>query len=314
MHRQLRRQPGRGPPQREPVIHRPRRHPVPPLGHQQRRLPVRPVPGPDLAHVLLEGLRGPRQHRGHRPPPRRAAPHRLAEPNLTDPEAAQLRCPRIDREVPDVEHHRLPPAQPPAVDHLEQRGVPKRRQPPLSPRPAGLLHPVVGGVEERLQLRAGQRPARRAALRGHVHRGVALVADLHRTGPHPLLALGHPPVARIGHETQEAGQRPLVGTHRRMRPAAPGDERLDLLGRPGPRPPAGERLEPAHHPLPTPDQRLAQPPAQLLPPPSGQHRLEQRGFRPQRPRAVHQHQRRRPRHPSGHDTPVPRHQTPQCAI
>ena len=57
-----------------------------------------------------------------------------------------------------------PGEQPPPVDHLEQRRVAERGQPPLAPRPRRLLHLIIGGVEERLQLGPGQRPPLRAAL------------------------------------------------------------------------------------------------------------------------------------------------------
>ena len=67
-------------------------------------------------------------------------------------------------------------AQPSPVDHHEQRGIAERRQLPLAPRARRLLHQAVGGVEEPLQLGAGQRAALRPALvfRG-VRRGVSLV-------------------------------------------------------------------------------------------------------------------------------------------
>src|SRR5205814_2125073 len=85
----------------------------------------------------------------------------------------------------------------------------ERDQPPLAPRPRRLLHMIIGGVEERLQLSPGQRPPLRPALiTGDVRRGVPLPEHLHRHRPGALLALGHPPVAGIAHVLQEQRQRP----------------------------------------------------------------------------------------------------------
>ena len=74
---------------------------------------------------------------------RRGGLPRIALPNRTwhTPEAAQLRRRRVRREIGHVQHRRLPAAQPPPVDHLEQRRVAERRpaipcaaSPPPSPR------------------------------------------------------------------------------------------------------------------------------------------------------------------------------------
>ena len=108
---------------------------------------------------------------------------------------------------------------------------------PLAPRARRLLHQAVGGVEERLQLGPRQRPPLRPALilRG-VRRGVALVERLDRNSAHPLLTLGHPPVAPIAGIVQEQAQRALIGPGRRVRPPARGQPRLRLRRRPLPRP------------------------------------------------------------------------------
>jgi len=92
-----------------------------------------------------------------------------------------------------------------------------------------------------------------------------------------------------------------------MRPAARGHPRLRLRRRPLPRPRPGERLEPAGQADPALDQRPAQPPRRLLPAPALQHRLKQRRLRPQRRRAIDQHQRRRAR-----GSPSPSHSTPKA--
>ena len=132
------------------------------------------------------------------------------------------------------------------------------------------------------------------------------MAHLHRTRADLLLALGDPPVPRIARVAEERRQRALIRADRRMRPPARGDPLLDLRRRPLPRPRPGELGEPAHQPDPPVDQRAGQPPGGLLPPPALQHRLEQRRLRPQRHRAVHQHQGSRPR-----GLPRPGHRPPR---
>src|SRR5205807_330946 len=99
-------------------------------------------------------------------------------------------------------------------------------------------------------------------------RGVPLMADLHRPGTHPLLALRQPAIPGIAHIIQEHRQRALIRPDRRMRPSARAAPRLHLLRRPRPRPRHRESLEPADQPLPALNQRPAQPAAPLLPPPS----------------------------------------------
>ena len=286
--RQLTRRPSSRPPGREPLVHRAGRDPPPALG--QPRVPGRhrPIPGPHVTQILRQRLSGPRHHRGHRPTARRAAPHRLAVPDMAHPSAAQLRRRRARREVGHVQHRRLAAAQPPPVDHLEQRRVAERRQPSLAPRPRRPLRLVIGGVEERLQLGPGQRPPLwpPLILRG-VHRRVALMKYLYRHRAGPLLALGHPAIPRVARILQEQHQRPLVGADRRVRPPARGHPRLCLRRRPLPRPAAGERGELADQALPLADQPrrsaagpaagaasppasppAAPPPARPAPPPS----------------------------------------------
>jgi hypothetical protein len=208
VHRQLARQPGRGPPGREPVIDLPGRDPPAPLGQPQRRVAARRITRPDLADVLRQRLGRPRHHSGHRPPPRRAAPHRLAIPDMAHPQPAQLRSGRVDREIGHVQHRRLPAAQPPPVDHLEQRRVAERGQPPLARRCRRPLDVIISRIQERLQLGPGQRPPLRPALvLGRVHRGVALMAHLDRAGADLLLTLRDPAIPGIAHVTEEDRQR-----------------------------------------------------------------------------------------------------------
>ncbi len=223
---------------------------------------------------------------------------------------------------------RLRPAQPPAVDHLEHRRVAERLQPALAPAARQLLDPVVGRVEERLQLGARQRPPLRAALVvGDVRRHVLVVADPARRQADPLLALGDPAIPRVARVVTEHSDRALVVAHRRVRPATGGDPALQLRRRPRPRPAAAGRLETAHHPFPAVDQRRAQPAADLLAAETCQHLVEQHRLRPQRRRAVHERQRRRARGPRPHISVslrvapaatsrhrTQRHQTPQSVI
>jgi hypothetical protein len=106
------------------------------------------------------------------------------------------------------------------------------------------------------------------------------MADRHRVAAEPLLALGHPAVARIREILGEQPQRDLVDPHGGMRqvPLAHqrGDPLLHMGGLPGPRVLVGERGEPADHQLPVGDGLGAQHPGLLLRPPPPQHRLEHR--------------------------------------
>jgi hypothetical protein len=226
MDRQLSRQTRRRPELRESVVDLAGRDPPAPLGQPHRRMRRTLVTRQYLGQVLLQHLGRPRHHRGHRPPPGRATAHRLAEPDVTDPQPPQLGSGRIGGEIGNVQHHRLPAAQPPPIDHLEQRGVPERRQPALTPRARRPLHPVVSGIEERLQLDPGQRtPFRPALVVGDVHRGVPLADHLHRAGTEPLLTLGHPAIPRVADAVQEHRHRTLIGADRRV-PSHPGRQPL----------------------------------------------------------------------------------------
>ena len=201
---------------------------------------------------------------GDRPPPRRAAPHRLAVPDMARPEPAELRAPAgLRREVRHIQHRRLAAPQPPPVDHLEQRRVPERGQPPLAPR-------------RRPPARRGRRPrrgtpaahsrvsGRRSGRPSYSATCTAVLPSWHTwTGRAPTrcLALGRPAIPRIARVVQERRQRPLIQADRRMRPPAGGDPLLDLRRRPLPRPGPGELREPAHQADPPLDERPGQPPA-----------------------------------------------------
>ena len=64
---------------------------------------------------------------------------------------------------------------------------------PLRPAAADAADLLIGVVEERLQLLDGERPLDRVTLGLlDVHRGVPLVAHLHRVGAEPHLALAPP--------------------------------------------------------------------------------------------------------------------------
>jgi hypothetical protein len=110
------------------------------------------------------------------------------------------------------------------------------RQPPLAPRRRRLLHPVVCGVEERLQLGPCQRTTLGTALIvSDMRCGVVLVTYLDRPRTDPLLALGDAAVARITDIGQEHGQGTLIGPDRRMRPTH--------LSRPSTSEPLSRRLD-----------------------------------------------------------------------
>lgn len=153
----------------------------------------------------------------------------------------------------------------------------KRCQPALAWRAGCGLDALVAHVEQPLQLAAGQRTTLRTPLVvGHMGRGVPLVTDLAWHRPHPLLALGDPPVTRIAHVVQEPADRVLVGPHRRVRPPVGGHPRLELRFTPRPRPALRELHEPAHHPLAIQDRRPSQPARQLLAAPPAEQLFEQR--------------------------------------
>jgi hypothetical protein len=52
---------------------------------------------PHRHQILLQRLSRPAEHRRHRPPPRRAAPQRLAVPNLTHPKTDPAAAPPDSR-------------------------------------------------------------------------------------------------------------------------------------------------------------------------------------------------------------------------
>jgi hypothetical protein len=314
VHRQVGGQAGGGPHGGEAIVDVAGRDPPAALGRPQHRAGVVRIQGPHLAQVLLEHVHRPRHDRVHRSASGRAAPHGLAPTDVAHTEAPQLGGCRVGREVTHLQHGRLPPPQPPGVDHLEQRGVPKRRQAALAARGHHGVDARIGAVEERLQLLSAQWPPLRTAfVVGDMGGGVALVADLGRDRPHPLGARLHPPVARVTHVVQEHRNRSLVVADRRVRPATLGHPGLDVLGPPIPRPRVTEGLEAAHHSLPETSDGRAQPARRVLAPPALHHRLEQRLFEMQRGCSLHQHQRRRTRQRPRHTPPSPPcHRTPRC--
>ena len=220
-------------------------------------------------------------------------------------------CPRVAAEVGHVQPGRLGPAQPPPVDHLEDRRIPVGRQRalPLAPRRAFDL--LVGVVQEPLQLLAGERPRLRASLVVvQVRDRVPLMADRHRVlpGAERLLARFRPAVPCVHQELGELPQRALVSADRRRRQVLLGRQvqrpLVHVPRRPRPRVLAGELAEPPYQPLPVRDRVLPQPPRRLLGTPPRQHRLEHRVLRAQLHHPGHQLQARRTRQvrPS-HPTP-----------
>lgn len=74
---------------------------------------------------------------------------------------------------------------------------------------------IIGVIEQRLNLRPGQRPDRGACLVvGNMDRGVPLVADLDRVGAEQLHALVNPAVTRVGEVRAEQRDRVLVSPDR----------------------------------------------------------------------------------------------------
>jgi len=120
-----------------------------------------PVTRPYLLDALRQRLRRSRHHLGHRPPPARAASHRLAYSDMTHAQPAQLGSCRVRREVSHTEHRALPPPHPSAIIHLKQRRVAERGQPPpcaASP-PAPHDHPQRPGTPAARRGSAGATPA-----------------------------------------------------------------------------------------------------------------------------------------------------------
>jgi hypothetical protein len=169
---------------------------------------------------------------------------------------------------------------PPGVGHLEGGDVAEEGQPGLRASLAGVDHPVVGEVEEPLQLRLGQGPLGRAALEVlGVGGGVPLEADLGRVVAEALLADLRPEVPRVAHVLEELADGALVAAHRGKClgvVATPklGAELLEILGQPRPWVVVGVALEAADVRLPVLDRRPVQVPGELLVPPALQHRLK----------------------------------------
>ena len=230
---------------------------------------------PNLGRIVLDvvgdRLHRPAHHRQHVPPPRRLPPLRLAVADVQRAVTAELRCPRVAAEVGHVQPGRLGPAQPPPVDHLEDRRVPVGRQRALALAPRRALDLLVGVVQEPLQLLAGERPRLRAALVVvQVRDRVPLMADRHRVPPRAerLLARRRPAVPCVHQELGELPQRALVGADRRRRQVLLGRQvqrpLVHVPRRPRPRVLASELAEPPHQPLPVRDRVLPQPPRRLL--------------------------------------------------
>lgn len=92
-------------------------------------------------------------------------------------------------------------------------GLPDALQPLRST--ADLLDQLVGGVEQALQLCAGQRASLGPSLDVDDVRGaVGLTADLHRVGAEPALTLEVPAIQRVARVGQEGADRQLVGADR----------------------------------------------------------------------------------------------------
>jgi len=254
-------------------------HAAAPLGRPQ---PVmgRPIDRQHLLQVLLQHSRRPRPHRQHPPAPGRPAPGRLAPSHRDRPHITELGRLGVAAQIAALQHRHLGSAQPPSIRHLEQRRVSKRGQPPLTSRRSHPPYPLVGVVEEHLQLFSRQRPVPRPALvLGQMGDGVPLVADLTRMSPEAVFALGRPAIAAITDEVHEQPQRHVIVAHRRVRQLPLRDRRrgplLHIRRRPSPRVCIRPPLEPAHLALTLADRHRVQIPARLLAPPPLQHRLEQ---------------------------------------
>ncbi len=106
---------------------------------------------------------------------------------------------RVGAEVGQAGHRGLGAAQPEPVGDLERGRVPEHRQPPLTAPAADPADLLIGMVEKRLQLIYGERPLGGVTLGLlDMDRGVPLMADLHRVGTEPHLALSRPPIRRVG--------------------------------------------------------------------------------------------------------------------
>jgi len=155
----------------------------------------------------------------------------------------------------------------------------KRRHPALAALGADGGDGVVGRVEQRLQLGAGQRPPGRAALVvGAVHGHSGGLADLGGVSAEAIQALTVPAVGGVDHVGEKRAQRLLVGAQRRVRPPArhPLVRRppFELARQPPPRPVLDVGSKPADDPGVGVDGSEGQVAAQLLGAPPVQHRLE----------------------------------------
>jgi hypothetical protein len=256
------------------------------FGHPHRRMLLAAEARPNVVDVVGDRLHRPAHHRRHVAAARRLPTHRLAVAHVQHPEPAELRRRRITAPVKDIQLRRLSAAQPPGVDHFEQRRVPVGRQRALAFRAHRALDLLVGVVEEPLQLLTGERSRFGIALIVvQVGDRVPLVADRHRMHPRPELLLAHsdPAVTGVAQVFAEQPQVGLVAADRRGRQMRLGHQRQGPLvhvpGQPLPRVLVGEPDEPAHQPLPRRDGVLAQPARRLLGPPAAQHRLQRSVFR-----------------------------------
>lgn len=252
-----------------------------PFGRPQDRLVSEAEARPNLGDVFLDHRASPPEHRQHRPTPRLRAAHRLAPPDVADPEPAELRPLRVPGEVEEVEHRRFTPTQPERVHRLEQGRVAKQRQPALATGRAGTIHEIIGIVEERLQLDPRQRAHRRTSLViADMDNGVPLVADLHRMRVEQLHAAIHPAVAVVKQVVAEQRDRVLMRPHRRDRQRPRSRDEcscpfLDIGRRPLPRRGVAEVREPAHLGRSGLDSLPRQHPRGLLRRPPRQHLIEE---------------------------------------
>ena len=185
---------------------------------------------------------------------------------MQHPVPAERRRRRVTPPVRRIQPRRLGPAQPPAVNDLEQGRIPVSGQRPLAPRADRPVNLIIGVIQEQLQLLPGKRPRLRPALIPvQVRDRVPLMADRHRMGARPELALARrgPAIPAIAQVLAEQPQVRLVTPDRRQGQPPLGHQRLRPLlhvrRAPVPRVLVGERQEPADQPLPRRDRVLPQP-------------------------------------------------------
>ena len=216
----------------EPGVDLRRPDPPAPLGHPQCRVAVAAELRADVLDVVGHRLHRPPHHRGDVTAPRRLAPLGLTVADVQHPVPAELRRGRVAAPVRDIQPRGLGPAQPPGINDLEQGRVPVGGQRPLALRAHGPVDLVVGVIQERLQLLAGERPRFRAALIPvEVGDRVPLVADRHRVGTRPELVLagGTPAIPAITEVLAEQPQVRLVAPDRRRSQPLFGHQRLRPL-------------------------------------------------------------------------------------